>query len=83
MVAVFACLMLAMVTASGVAGYYQGVRDREERTQETAALHFTRGQQQLQAKKYELAMAEFEYVLQIRARIPRGAELLSPRHAAT
>jgi len=81
MVAVFACLMLAMVAASGVAGYYQGVRDREERTQETAALHFTRGQQQLQAKKYELAMAEFEYVLQIAPEYPRRPSC-SPRHAA-
>ena len=76
-VGMFACLMLTMVAASGVAGYYQGVRDREERTQETAALHFTRGQQQLQAKKYELARAEFEYVLQIAPEYPDAAELLA------
>jgi len=76
-VGMFACLMLAMVAASGFAGYEQGVRDREERTQETAALHFARGQQQLQAKKYELAVAEFEYVLQIAPEYPEAAELLA------
>jgi len=76
-VGLFACIMLFMVAASGVAGYYQGLRDREERTLETAALHFLRGQQQLQAKKYEMAIAEFEYVLQIAPDYPRAAELLA------
>ena len=77
MVILFACATLAMIAASGVAGYYQGTRDREERTLETAALHFSRGQQNMQAKKYELATAEFEYVLQIAPDYPRAAELLA------
>jgi tetratricopeptide (TPR) repeat protein len=76
-VMLFACAMLAMVAGSGVAGYYQGIRDRDERTLETAALHFSRGQQNMQAKKYELAVAEFEYVLQIAPDYPRAAELLA------
>jgi tetratricopeptide (TPR) repeat protein len=76
-VALFACAVLAMIAGSGIAGYYQGLRDREERTQETAALHFARGQQNLQNKKYELAVAEFEYVLQIAPDYPRAAELLA------
>jgi len=76
-VGVFACVMLAMVVAAGAAGYYQGLRDREERTQETTNLHFARGQQNLAAKKYELAVAEFEYVLQIAPDYPRAAELLA------
>ena len=76
-VGVFACVMLAMVVAAGTAGYYQGLRDREERTQETTNLHFARGQQNLAAKKYELAVAEFEYVLQIAPDYPRAAELLA------
>ena len=76
-VSLFACAMLAMVVASGTAGYYQGLRDREERTLETAKLHLTRGQQNLTAKKYELAVAEFEYVLQIAPDYPRAAELLA------
>jgi tetratricopeptide (TPR) repeat protein len=69
--------MLAMVLAAGTAGYYQGLSDREERAQETANLHFTRGQQNLSAKKYELAVAEFEYVLQIAPDYPRASELLA------
>ena len=77
MVILFACAMLAMIAASGVAGYYQGTRDRDERTLETAALHFSRGQQNMQTKKYELAVAELEYVLQIAPDYPRAAELLA------
>ncbi len=76
-VILLACAMLAMIAASGVAGYYQGTRDRDERTLETAALHFSRGQQNMQGKKYELAVAEFEYVLQIAPDFPRAAELLA------
>jgi len=57
------------------------LRDRDERTQETAALHFARGQQNLQAKKYELAVAEFEYVLQIAPEYPARRNC-SPKHAA-
>jgi tetratricopeptide (TPR) repeat protein len=76
-VVLFACAMLGMIAASGVAGYYQGTRDRDERTLETAALHFARGEQNMQAKKYELATAEFEYVLQIAPDYPRAAELLA------
>ena len=76
-VILFACAMLTMLAASGFAGYYQGTRDREERTLETAALHFSRGQQNMQAKKYELATAELEYVLQIAPDYPRAAELLA------
>ncbi len=66
-----------MIAGSGVAGYYQGLHDREERTLEIAALHFVRGQQNLQAKKYELAVAEFEYVLQLAPDYPRAGELLA------
>ena len=77
LVILFACVMMSLVAGSGVAGYYQGLRDRDERTQETAALHFSRGQQNLQAKKYDLAVAEFEYVLQIAPDYPRAAELLA------
>ena len=76
-VVLFACAMLTMIIGSGVAGYYQGERDREERTIQTAALHFSRGQQNLQAKKHELAVAEFEYVLQIAPDYPRAADLLA------
>lgn len=76
-VGVFACAMLAMVVGSGVAGYYQGLRDQEERTLETAQLHFSRGQQNLTAKKYDLAIAEFEYVLQIAPDFPRAPEMLA------
>jgi len=76
-VILLACSMLAMIAASGVAGYYQGTRDRDERTLETAALHFSRGQQNMQAKKYELAVAELEYVLQIAPDFPRAADLLA------
>jgi len=47
-----------------------------------AQLHFSRGQQNLSAKKYDLAIAEFEYVLQIAPDFPRAPEMLAERAAA-
>jgi len=73
----FACLMLTLISGAGVAGYYQGLQDREARTLETATTHFERGQQQSRAKRYELAAAEFEYVLQIAPDYPEAAEALA------
>jgi len=76
MVAVFACLMLAMVTASGVAGTIKACVTA--RSAHKRPPRFTlRAPTATAGKKYELAMAEFEYVLQIAPEYPEAAELLA------
>ncbi len=74
---VFAILMVAMVAVASVAGFYAGVNDRELEAQRDLAEHYDRGINHLSAKQYELAAAEFEYVLQLQPEYPGARERLA------
>jgi tetratricopeptide (TPR) repeat protein len=47
------------------AGIYQGERDKEEQRQDLAEQHYRAGLERLETGEYELAIAEFEYVLKL------------------
>jgi len=59
-------LILALVIAGAVyGGIYQGERDRERQRQALAEEHYQTGLARLDAGEFELAIAEFEYVLRL------------------
>jgi len=61
----FLCLLVLSIGGAAYGGLYQGERDREQQRQETAEQHYQAGLQRLDAGEYELAIAEFEYVLEL------------------
>ena len=59
-------VVLALVLGGAVyGGLYQGERDRQQRKAVLAEQHYRAGLERLEAGEHELAMAEFEYVLQV------------------
>ena len=58
-------LFLAAVAGAGYAGLYQGERDRETERQSIIQEHYDAGLRALNEGRFELASAEFAYVLQI------------------
>ncbi len=69
-------LFLLALSIGGAAyyGLHQGELDREQHRQELAAQHYQNGLSQLDSRNYELAIAEFEYVLQLDADHPRAQQ---------
>jgi hypothetical protein len=69
-------LLLLALSIGGAAyyGLHQGERDREQHRQELAEQHYQDGLEQLDSGNYELAIAEFEYVLQLDADHPRAQQ---------
>ncbi len=67
-------LLLLALSIGGAAyyGLHQGELDRDQRRQELAEQHYQNGLKQLDSGQYELAIAEFEYVLQLDADHPRA-----------
>ncbi|MCS7179257.1 MAG: hypothetical protein N0A03_08305 [Anaerolineae bacterium] len=61
----FLCLLTVTLVASGYFGMRAGERARIERRAAIAEEHYQRGLAQLDGGNYELAIAEFEYVLQL------------------
>jgi len=61
----FVCLVALSVGAAAYSGLYQGERDREQQRQKLAEQHYHTGLERLDAGEYELAIAEFEYVLEL------------------
>ena len=62
---VFVCLLTLSVGGALYGGLYQGERDRQQRRQELAEQHYRAGLEHLDNGEYELAIAEFEYVLEL------------------
>jgi len=64
----FACFLLLLIisgTAGVYTGYHQGKVDREATRVAVADEHYRRGLTRLDAGEYELAIAEFNYVLDL------------------
>jgi tetratricopeptide (TPR) repeat protein len=64
-VAGVACVLLAMLAGSGVAGYYVGLDDRARLAAQEADKFFQQGLADLDSGKLTLAEADFAYVLSI------------------
>ncbi len=61
----FLCLLALSVGGAAYGGLYRGERDRERQRQELAERHYRAGLERLDGGEYELAIAEFEYVLDL------------------
>jgi tetratricopeptide (TPR) repeat protein len=61
----FLCLLALSIGGAAYGGLYRGERDREQHRQELAEQHYRAGLEHLDAGEYELAIAEFEYVLEL------------------
>ncbi|HIQ02584.1 MAG TPA: tetratricopeptide repeat protein [Anaerolineales bacterium] len=61
----FLCLIGIAVGVAGYSGIREGERERQERRAAIADEHYQRGLSRLDAGEYELAIAEFEYALQL------------------
>jgi tetratricopeptide (TPR) repeat protein len=61
----FLCLLALSVGAAAYGGLYTGERDRERQRQELSEQHYRAGLERLDTGEYELAIAEFEYVLEL------------------
>lgn len=70
----FFLLLALSIGGAAYYGLHQGERDREQRRQELAEQHYQDGLKQLDSGNYELAIAEFEYVLQLDADHPRAQQ---------
>jgi tetratricopeptide (TPR) repeat protein len=64
-VLVFICLLALSVGGAAYSGLYRGERDREQKRLDLAEQHYQAGLKRLDAGEYELAIAEFEYVLEL------------------
>ena len=64
-VLVFICLLALSVGGAAYGGLYRGERDREQKRLDLAEQHYQTGLKRLDAGEYELAIAEFEYVLEL------------------
>jgi tetratricopeptide (TPR) repeat protein len=60
----FVCIVLIFLAIGGVA-VYQGLQERAVLNIQQAAIHYQRGVAHLEAKEYELAVAEFEHTLRL------------------
>jgi tetratricopeptide (TPR) repeat protein len=60
----FLCIVLIFLAIGGVAAY-QGLQERAALNRREAVTHYERGLAHIQAKEYELAIAEFEHALRL------------------
>jgi tetratricopeptide (TPR) repeat protein len=70
----FLLVLAISVAGSAYFALYQGERDRTERRETLAEQHYQKGLQRLDAGEFELAIAEFEYVLKLDPHHPTAAE---------
>ena len=61
----FLCVLALSLGGAAYGGLYKGERDREQKRQALADQHYRTGLERLDAGEYELAVAEFEYVLEL------------------
>ena len=61
----FLCLLTLSVAGAAYGGLHRGERDREQQRQELADQHYRAGLERLEAGEHALAIAEFEYVLEL------------------
>jgi tetratricopeptide (TPR) repeat protein len=61
--ALIVVLVIVYMIAVGVKAIYDGIKDRALQNQQIAQEHYTLGLEQLEAKNYEMAIAEFELAL--------------------
>ena len=61
----FICLLALSVGGAAYAGLHQGERDRVQKRLDLADEHYQAGLQRLDVGEYELAIAEFEYVMEL------------------
>lgn len=73
----FICILGIAGLVAGYTGYRQGERDRHEQRVALADEHYRRGLARLDAGEYELAIAEFEYALQLNPDHPLAAQGLA------
>jgi len=66
-----------MVAVSTIVGFYAGTNDRELEAQRDLAEHYNRGVNHLAASEYELAEAEFVYILQLQPEYPGAQQKLA------
>lgn len=77
LIALFACGLVALITASAVGGIVTGLRDREGDRQAQADKYYQEGSANLTAGKLQLAKADFEYVLKIAPNYPGARDQLA------
>jgi len=73
----FLCLVALSAGGAVYLGRYSGERDRERRRLEMADEHYRKGIERLNAGEYELAIAEFEYVLKLNPKHPTASQGIS------
>ena len=81
----FLCLLALSIGGGAYYGVTQGEQDREQRRLSQADQHYHAGLERLEAGEYELAIAEFEYVLKLNpdhAFAPQGIAEAQARIAA-
>ncbi len=59
------CVMVLALGGAAYGGLYQGERERQQKRQDLAEQHYQAGLERLEVGEYELAIAEFEYVLDL------------------
>lgn len=77
----FLCLLVISISLGGYAGFRQGEQARWEQRLAAAEDHYQRGLARLDAGEYELAIAEFEYVLRLNPNHPLAAQGLAEAQA--
>jgi len=79
----FLCLLTVSLGGAAYGGLYQGERDRERQRQEVAEQHYRAGLERLDTGEYELAIAEFEYVLELDPKHPFAQQGIAEAQART
>ncbi len=74
-------LIILSVVSAAYFGLYQGERDREAQRLEVAEQHYQTGLKRLDAGEYELAIAEFEYVLKLNPHHPTASQGITEAEA--
>ena len=79
--AAFLALLLFSMTAGAYLGLQRGEEQRIQRLEQEAQSHYQTGLQRLDEGNYELAIAQFEYVLQLDADHPQAEQGLAEAQA--
>ncbi|HUX77143.1 MAG TPA: hypothetical protein VMY40_10940, partial [Anaerolineae bacterium] len=79
----FLCVLALSLGGAAYGGLYKGERDREQKRQALAEQHYRTGLERLDAGEYELAVAEFEYVLELEPDHPFAQQGIAEARART
>ncbi len=79
----FVCLLALSVGAAVYVGRYQGERAREQHRLDLADEHYRTGIERFSAGEYDLAIAEFEYVLKLNPDHPMAQQGIAEAEART